>query len=77
MLPQGLGGLGEGLLPLATDVVISKGAFLGEEGGEWRKRRKGRGLMVHTSECASNSCILGRRKGGRERSGHMTKWLLV
>ena len=34
------------------------------------------GVEVHTSECASNSCILGRRKG-RERSGHMTKWLLV
>ena len=33
MLPQGLGGLGEGLLPLAMDGVISKGAFLGEEGG--------------------------------------------
>ena len=35
------------------------------------------GFEVHISECASNSCILGRRKGGRERSGHMTKWLLV
>ena len=80
MLPQGLGGLGEGLLPLAMDGVISKGAFLGEEGGGVEEEEEGKGpygVEVHTSECASNSCILGRRKGGRERSGHMTKWLLV
>ena len=41
MLPQGLGGLGEGLLPLANDGVISKGAFLGEEGGSGGRGGRG------------------------------------
>ena len=44
MLPQGLGGLGEGLLPLATDGVISKGAFLGEEGGSGGRGGRGGAL---------------------------------
>ena len=44
MLPQGLGRLGEGLLPLATDGVISKGAFLGEERGSGGRGGRGGAL---------------------------------
>ena len=66
VLPQGLGGLGEGLLPLATDVVISKGAFLGEEGGSGGRGGRG-GALWYTLRSVHLTLVSwgGGREGGK------------